>query len=218
MEKKTGNKEERLGENMEKYVITIGREFGSRGREIGEKLGEALGIPVYDKEVIEQAGKTMGTGRKTYLYSDKLVQQKLEGYYGQYINYNSEIMAQMFEGQCQAIESLAEKESCIFIGRCADYVLKDYKNSLHIFIFAPYSDRYYHLLNEFGLTKEETIKMLKQVDRARHEYYKHFTGQNRGAREGKHLMIDSSMFGVEGTVEILKHAVEERFLKPKKMK
>lgn len=196
---------------MEKFVITIGREFGSRGKEIAEKLGEILGIPVYDKEIIEYAGKKNGLGKSTYAYYDERLQKKLDGYYGSFINYNSEIMAQMFESQCQAIEQLAEKESCIFVGRCADYVLKDRKNCLHIFIYAPYSSRYYHLLNEYGLTEEETVKMLKQVDRARHEYYKHFTGQNRGARDGKHILMDSAMFGIEGTVEILKKAVEEKF-------
>lgn len=196
---------------MEHYIITIGREFGSRGREIGEKLGAALGIPVYDKEVIEIGAKKRGIRKTAYSYLDKLIDEKLNGYNTDRIRFESSYVNQMFELQAETIRELAKEKSCIFIGRCADYVLENYKNCINIFIFASYSERYYHLLDEYGLTEEETKTMIARVDRARHEYYKHFTGRNRGDRQGRQLVIDSGLFGVEGTVAMLEGAIKARF-------
>lgn len=196
---------------MEHYIITIGREFGSRGREIGEKLGEALGIPVYDKEVIEIGAKKQGIRKSAYNYVDKIIDEKLNGYNTDHIFFESSYVNQLFDLQAETIRDLAKEGPCIFIGRCADYVLKDHKNCINIFIFASYSERYYHLLNEYGLTEEETKMMIARVDKARHEYYKHFTGRNRGDRHTKQIVIDSGLFGVDGTVEMLKGAIETRF-------
>lgn len=197
---------------MEKYIVTIGREFGSRGREIGEKLGEALKIPVYDKEIIKIGAWKDGMLDEKYNQVDKLIEEKLQGYETSRLSLNSEEADNVYRLQARTIKHLAEERSCIFIGRCADYVLKDYKNCVNVFIFAPYSERYYYLLEKYGLTEEETKSMIQRVDKARHEYYKHITGKNRGERTGKHLEIDSSFFGVEGTVHILEQLVREKFL------
>lgn len=196
---------------MEHYIITVGREFGSRGREIGEKLGEALGIPVYDKEIIEIGAKKQGIRKTAYKYVDKIIDEKLNGYNTDRIFFDSSYVNQMFELQSETIRELANEGPCIFIGRCADYVLENHKNCINIFIYASYSERYYHLLNKYGLTEEETKTMITRVDKARHEYYKHYTGRNRGDRHGKQLVIDSGLFGVEGTVKMLKEAIEARF-------
>ena len=197
---------------MSDYVITITREFGSHGTEIGRKLGQELGIPVYDKEIIENISRSQHYKvGEMYRQYDELLQKKLSGHYDNYIKFGSPVMSGMFEEQCQVIRNFADAQNCIFIGRCADYALRDRKNCLNIFIYAPYSSRFYYILNKYEFTEEETTRMIRQVDKARHDYYKHYTGQNRGAREEKHLMINSEMFGVEGTVNIIKNAVMEKF-------
>lgn len=196
---------------MEKYIITIGREFGSRGREIGEKLGKELNIPVYDKEIIKIGSWKEGILDDKYKELDAQIESKLEGYSKNRLSLNSDDADVLYRLQADTIRHLAEEKSCIFIGRCADYALKGNKNCLNIFIYAPYSERYYYLLDKYGLTEEETKAMIQRVDKARHEYYKHVTGKNRGERNGKQIEIDSSFFGVEGTVEIIKNLINVKF-------
>ncbi len=193
---------------MSKVVITIGREFGSRGREIGIKLGEKLKIPVYDKDIIKIGAWNDGMLDEKYIEMDSGIDDRLYGYDTGKYPLESGDADSLFRLQARTIKRLAEDHSCIFIGRCADYVLEGMENCINVFIYAPYSERYYYLLDKYGLTEEETKKMITKVDKDRHTYYKHITGHNRGERNKKQLEIDSSYFGVEGTVNIILAAVE----------
>lgn len=197
---------------MEKYIITFAREFGSRGREIAMKLGATLEIPVFDKEIIRRGAWRAGHIDEEYREADQVLEDKLNGLDTGKFSLRSENAKYLYKVQADAVKKLAEEAPCIFIGRCADYVLRDNPNCMNVFIYAPYSARYYHILNEYGFTEEVTKNMIDKVDRARHDYYKAVTGRNRGERDGKHLMVDSSMFGVEGTVAILEAMVKGKYL------
>lgn len=196
---------------MEQYIITIAREFGSRGREIAKKLGNTLGIPVYDKDIVRKGAYEAGYIDESYKDTDKMIEDKLNGLDTGKVSFRSSNAKILYGVQASAVKKLAQKGSCIFVGRCADYVLEGNPNCINIFIYAPYSERYYHLLNEYGLTEEETKKMMERVDRARHDYYKAFTEKNRGERQGKHIMIDASAFDIDATVQALKMLIESRF-------
>jgi cytidylate kinase len=195
---------------MKQYVITIGREFGSQGKEIGEKLAERLGIKCYDEEIMDMAAEVV-----------KKKPSLLEGYdesMDTVINKNilnslkaNSIQDNLFHAESDVIKGLVEKESCVIIGRCADHILREMKHAIHVFIYSPYGVKYNRVLNEYGLTHAGTEKMLVKIDRARHDYYKRYTKKQRRARDGKHLLVDSSLLGIDGTVEMLYCIVNMKF-------
>lgn len=196
---------------MVNYVITIGREFGSQGKEIGKKLAKELGISFYDRELIEISAEKKDMNPYVLEDYDESMETKPANKSIISTIKNNFIQDKLYETEAETIKEIAAKKSCIIIGRCSDYILKDMKNAIHIFVFAPYGARYNRILEEYGLTHEATEKMLQRVDKARHNYYKRYTKLNRGDRDGKHLIIDSSLLGVKGTVDILKEIVTRRF-------
>jgi cytidylate kinase len=118
--------------------------------------------------------------------------------------------------QVSVIREVADKgESCILFGRCSDYVLREYPNVINLFFFAPLEKRIAHIAKTYELTEKEAEKMIKRIDKQRHNYYKYVTGRNRGDRQGKHLMIDVIDFGVEGSVELIEKAINIRFSEDK---
>lgn len=196
---------------MSNFVITIGREFGSGGPLIGKILAEELGINFYDAEIIELTAKKNNMKASFVEDYDESMETKIE---------NKSILAAMkayaiqdklYVEEAKVIKELASKESCVIIGRCGNHILKDMKNAIHIFVYAPYGFRFNRISDVYPLTKEATEKMIAQVDKSRHNYYKRYTKTHRGDREGKQLLIDSSMLGIKGTAEILKQIVIKRF-------
>lgn len=192
---------------MKHFVVTIGREYGSLGLEIGQTLAGMLGVKCYNRELIEEAAKRAGKDEGLFDYMDEIYSQKPTGYFAP-IGPKQE---KAFQIQAEIIREIAERESCVIVGRCADYVLKDREDCLNVFVFAPYSYKFNNLANECQLTAEATAKMIEDVDRSRHNYYKHFAHCDRGGRSMKHILIDSSYLGVKGTAEMLKCMVETKF-------
>lgn len=196
---------------MSHYIITIGREFGSCGREIGKILATELGIGFYDRELIEMAAEKSNMKASVLEDYDETVSLKAAGFFPGTGFKAASLQDKLFSLQAQIIKEVSSKESCVIIGRCADYVLRDHKNCLNVFVFAPYGVRYNRLLEEYSLTHEATERMIEQIDKSRHNYYKHYTKCDRGERCGKHIIIDSSVLGVRGTAKILKEIVMEKF-------
>lgn len=196
---------------MEQYVITIARQFGSLGRLIGKKLAGELNIGYYDRELIEQAAEIMKKPVSVISdYDEKVTGKFSKMLYPMGID-ASVMQTKLFELEKTIILEISSKESCVIVGRCADYILKDHKSCIHIFVYAPYEKRMSNCINELNLHKAEAERMIDSVDKARQLYYKYHTNQELHSIEGKHLMIDSSLLGVDGTVHLIKEIVEKKF-------
>lgn len=197
---------------MKKYVVTISREFGCGAREIAIKLASQMGIPLYDKELVDMAAQMAGVNIDIFRDTDEVVVSKAFGTlfkefgYGSTTQFYSE---KAIEAQAQVIRDIANKrESSILFGRCSDYILREHTNVINFFLYAPMEYRIEHISKSYGLDRREAAKLIKRIDRQRHNYYKYVTGKNRGDRNGKELLIDVEAFGVDGTVKMMENAIK----------
>lgn len=197
---------------MKRFIITISREFGCGGREIARQLASELGVPFYDKDLVDMAAQRAGVHIDVFKNTDEVVVKKnsnklfREFGYGSSTAFYSE---QAIEAQASVIRDIANKpESCILFGRCSDYILREHPNVINFFLYAPLGYRVRHISKAYNLDDRESAKLIKRVDKQRHNYYKYVTGQNRGDRNGKDMLIDVEAFGVEGTVKMMKDAIE----------
>ena len=187
-------------------VITISREYGSGGRAIGEKLAKELGIPFYNKELILMAAKESGLSEE---YIKKAEQQKSTSFlYGLYMGAQQLPMNdQIFLIQSKIIREIAEKGPCVIVGRCADYVLRERKDLLSVFIHAPLSFRAQRAQKVYEKTAINIEDFVKKKDKKRAAFYNYFSQNKWGDARHYHLAI-SSVYGVDFAVEVLKHAAE----------
>ncbi len=188
-------------------VITIGRSFGSGGREIGERLSQALGIGFYDRNLIDMAAKKSGLERAVVGNADeKLIGRFLELTPGLDLvqeNTNEKI----YRAQAEVIRSIVKRgESCVIVGRGADYVLRNRHEVLKVYIYAPFENRVRTVMKRYGFKEDEAEKVIRHMDKTRRNYYEYFTDRNWDQKEGKDLLIDSSEFGIQGSVELIKNA------------
>lgn len=196
---------------MKPYVITIARQFGSMGRLIGKRLAEELNIGYYDRELIEQAADIMKKPVGDISnYDEKATGKFTKMLYPMGVS-TSLMEEKVFDLQKTIIQEIALKESCVIVGRCADYILRNHKNSIHIFIYAPYEQRLNNCIHELNLFQDEAIKMIDSVDKARQMYHKYHTNEELYGIDGKHLLVDSSLLGIDGTMKMLKSVVVEKF-------
>lgn len=197
---------------MKRVIITISREFGCGGREIARKLASELGVKFYDKDLVDMAAQKAGVHIDVFKNTDEVVVKRSSGKLFREFGYGSSTAfysEQAIEAQAQVIRDIANKqESCIMFGRCSDYILREHPNVINFFLYAPLAYRVRHIAKAYELDDRESAKLIKRVDKQRHNYYKYVTGQNRGDRNGKDLLIDVEAFGVDGTVEMMKDAVE----------
>lgn len=197
---------------MKHFAITIGREFGCRAQEIGRHLAAALNVHFYDRELVELAARRAGINEDFYNKSDEQPWSSdsffTEFGYGATPSFYS---ANAIEAQAWVIRDIANRESCIMLGRCSDYFLSEFDNILNIFLFASLPYRIDHISEAYGKEKKKAAKMISKIDSKRHAYYKYVTGHNRGTRNTRNLMIDVEMFGPEGCVELICKAAKIRF-------
>lgn len=190
---------------MKKRIITISREFGSGGRTIGKQLAEKLGISYYDKELIEQLAEQTGLSKKFIEEQGEYAPAKHPFSYafvGRSIDGLS-VSDYLWNEQRKKIQEIAEKEPCVIVGRCADYILREREDVLNVFIHAPKDDRAKRIVEVYGETGTEPKKRLKEKDKKRAINYKYYTEQEWGRSENYHLTLDSSAFGIEGSVNLL---------------
>lgn len=197
---------------MEKnYVITIARQFGSLGRQIGKELAKELEIDYYDRELIEKAAESMGLPVSSLAELD----DKMSGTFQKMLYplgiSSSATQSKLFEVQKTMIIEAANKGPCVIVGRCADYVLKDFPNVLNVFIYADYEHRLANCIDDLHLYPETAKSLMNNVDKARKMYHKFYTGCDFEGISGKNLLIDSGAFGLQGSVNLLKSAVQMRF-------
>lgn len=205
----------------EKFAITIGRQIGSGGHLIGEKLSQKLGIPLYDKELILLASQESGLGKEFFEQIDEKKSHSIfGGFFGLrnsavdeiYINTSYLCNETLFKIQSDVIRELAEKQSCIFVGRCADYVLKDHPRLVTIFITADMPDRVKRVCETYQLSSEDkALGFIRKMDKKRSDYYNYYTGKTWGAAESYHLCMNSSVLGIEKSVTYILRFVEEKW-------
>ena len=199
-----------------KFVITIGRQLGSGGRIIGEKLAAKLGIAFYDKELIQMASQESGLGKEFFEQADE---KKLYSVFGGLFGLRGTIADEpfstyylnnetLFKIQSDVIRNIAEKESAIFIGRCADYVLRDNPRCVNIFISAKEEYRCERLMQSNGISKDAALEMIEKADKKRAAYYNYYSYKTWGAAASYHLCIDSSVLGIDGTIKFIKEFVK----------
>ena len=205
---------------MEKVVITIARQYGSGGRTIGQMLAKELGIHYYDKELLKLASEESGIHERLFAGADEklkispLLRITRKIYQGQLIPPESEdftSMENLFNYQAKVIKELAEEESCIIIGRCGDYVLRDYDNVLSVFVHAPEDYCIEQARQKLSMPDKEIRKFILKTDKARADYYKHYTGREWTDARNYDLCLDSSKLGMERCMDEIKAYMEVRF-------
>lgn len=200
----------------ERTVITIGREFGSGGHEIGTKLAQRLGVKCYDKELLAIAAKESGLCEdlfesqdekptNSFLYSLVMDTYSL-GYTNSYIN--MPINHKVFLAQFDAIKKLAEKESCVIVGRCADYALEDDPFAVSVFIKADLDKRIERIKKTFELPENKAADLIQKTDKKRASYYNYYSSKKWGEAKSYDLCLDSSELGIEGAIDLIIKYVE----------
>jgi len=202
----------------EKFVINIGRQLGSGGRAIGEKLAAEFGISFYDKELIQIASKESGLGKEFFEKADEKESHSFfGGLLGLRANVNSEIYGNnylcnetFFKIQSDVIRELAEKEPCVFVGRCADYILRENPRCVNVFITANTDDRIKRIAQSHELSLEKAQTVIEKMDKKRAEYYNFYSNKVWGAAESYHLCINSSVLGIDETVAYIRRFIEQK--------
>jgi len=196
---------------MSKRIVTIGREYGSGGREIGNQLADELGWAFYDRRLIDLASEK--TGIKSEIL-EKADEMPTNPFFMPYIPVGAtgaeagSMNDRLFAMQSSLIRDIADRESAVFVGRCADQVLSGRTDCLNVFIYAPIEYRIEVIKKRHDLTDDDLVrKLIHRTDKNRRVYYQYYSEKRWGSRESHHLLIDSSVFGIEGTVRILKEIV-----------
>ena len=203
-----------------KVVITIARQYGSGGRTVGEMLSKDMGIHYYDKELIKLASEESGINERLFVNADekikmtKLFKMVKNIYTGQLIPPESDDFVSdknLFNYQAKVIKNLAEEESCVIVGRCADYVLKDHDNVLSVFVHAPKDYCMEQAAKKVSMPSKELEKYIAKIDKRRADYYKFYTGREWTDARNYDLCLDSSKLGFERCVEEIKAYIKVRF-------
>ena len=198
-------------------IITIGRQFGSAGREIGYKLAKDLDIKLYDKEMLNRAAKESGICRElfetpdekptnSFLYS--LVMDTYSLGYSSGSFTDMPINHKIFLAQFDAIKKIADEGPCILVGRCADYALEEYDNVLSVFIHADLDARIRRIARIYDLTDAKAKDMIIKADKKRASYYNYYTNKKWGDSSSYNMCLDSSVLGIDGTAEAIKKLIE----------
>lgn len=195
---------------MKHMVITIGCEYGSGGPEIGKAIADYLGIEYYDRDLVDKVVEQIGVDRELVEKADteNNVKYEFDTKFGpRYANLTNRVIYNQFE----VIQKFAEKSSCVIIGRCSDYILKDRKDCLNIFIYAPEKVRIQSIMEKNNVSEKEAEEMMKYNDEMLHTRYKYMTGTYRGDRHNRHMMIDSSVLGWDKTAKYILQLIELKF-------
>ncbi|MBR1477980.1 MAG: cytidylate kinase-like family protein [Lachnospiraceae bacterium] len=199
-------------------IVTIGRQFGSGGKEIGAKLAENLGIPFYDRELLTRAAKESGFAeemlqnhdeRPTNSFLYNLVMDTYSFGYNASSFVDMPISHKVFLAQFDTIKKIADDGPCVIVGRCADYALADYKNVLNIFIFGDEECKVKRIMERFNLSEDKAKDMIVKKDKQRQSYYNYYSSKKWGRADTYDLCINSSVLGIEGTVKLLTQYVED---------
>ena len=204
---------------MEKYVITIAREYGSGGRGIAHRLAEALGIRYYDKELIRMASEDSGLSEALFNLTDEKLEDKFLNKHGltkgtlvsQPHPEKKITKEELFQFQSEIIKRLAAlDEPCIIIGRCGQYILRDNPNLVRIFVHADKDVCIERLMNRYGIDKTEATTLRETVDRNRAEYHRHYTGTEWTDVRNYDLSLDTSRMSKDECIKVVTEYIKNR--------
>lgn len=200
---------------QKQFVISVGCEYGCLGQEIGKKIAMDFGIAYYDRELVdeimEEAGFSKDLAEKAEAGIDvrgKAAKTAVTA--GGPTKYTN-LTKRMVYIQKEVIKKLAARGSCVFIGRCSDYILREQDNCLNVFIYAPEEVRIKNVMDGHKLTRDDAILLIRKNDEMLHARYKQMTGTYRGDRHNRHLLIDSSLLGFDGTVKLIEDVADQVF-------
>lgn len=195
-------------------IITIGRQHGSSGREIARLLAEKLNYKCYDKEIVDEAANHSDFSRDLIdAFDEKRMSAFILHAGGYGLNENFRLNMQVVSAQFEAMRNIAEKGNCIFVGRCADYILRDHDDLISVFILGDMDERLKCLERRQGLDEAEARKKIKEVDKDRSSFYRYYSDQTWGDAQNYDMCINSSKLGVEGTVQVILDYIKVRELK-----
>lgn len=201
-----------------KTIITIGRQFGSGGKEIGETLAKELGIPFYDRELLTRAAKESGfceemiqnhDERPTNSFLYNLVMDTYSFGYNSAAMVDMPISQKVFLAQFDAIRKIADEGPCVIVGRCADYALSEYDNCLNIFIHGNQKCKIERIMRKYELNDQKAKEMMIKKDKQRQSYYNYYSSKKWGRADSYDLTINSSVLGIEGSVKLIKQFIAD---------
>ncbi|MCI6065595.1 cytidylate kinase-like family protein [bacterium] len=198
---------------MANKIYTIGREFGSGGREVGEKLAAKLSIKLYDKELLQQAAKDSGFCEEifenhdekptnSFLYSLVMDTYSVSGYSAAPF-LDMPLNHKVFLAQFETIKKIAEKESCVIVGRCADYALSDNPDCINVFIHADMDIRIKNVSKNLNITENKARDIINKTDKQRASYYNYYTSKKWGDSKSYNLSLDAGKLGTDNCVEMI---------------
>ena len=201
----------------QKIIINIGRQLGSGGRIIGKMLAENFGCTFYDKEILNLAAKESGFSEKFFEQHDEhwLFFKSLFHLHTQHVSdnnfYNNRFSQEsLFQFQADAICKAAQEGNCVFVGRCADYILRDFEGVVNVFITANLEDRIALVMKRHQCDKETAKKIIESKESSRASYYNYYTGKKWGHSQSYDLCVNSSILGLEGTANLISIFTKER--------
>lgn len=204
---------------MENFVITIGRELGSGGKSIGELMAKELGIPVYDRRLIMMAAQESGLAPEVFEKADETpnnsfmaqIFRSLSTPFASFSSLYSNSMSKesLFQVQADIIRQKAAQESCIIVGRCSDYILREHPRHIDIFVRANYEDRVAQLVRRHGCTEKEAKELIERIDEIRSDYHNFYAETNWGDSRAYDICVNSSLLGIEGTAHLLLNFVKQ---------
>ena len=195
---------------MKKFTVVISRQFGSLGRPIAAKMSEILGVEYYDRDIATMVAKEHNISISEV---SNMEEKAIPYSFMKFPLGHGTTAAQdkVFNTEAKLIAELAEKESCIFVGRCADYILGDNPNNVNIFIYAPYEDRLVNCVNSLGMDTKNAKKMIAEVDKAREAFHMRYAKYKPNDTDHMDIMINSALLGVDGTAEYLCDIIKRKF-------
>lgn len=199
-------------------IITIARQFGSGGHEIGEKVAQRFDIKFYDKELLTRVAKESGfceemiechDERPTNSFLYNLVMDTYSFGYNASSFMDMPISHKVFLAQFDTIKKIASEGPCVIVGRCADYALHDFKNSIHLFIYADEDSKVKRVMERYSLTEDKARDMMVKKDKQRQSYYNYYSSKKWGRADSYDFCLNSSVLGVDGTVKLIVQIVED---------
>jgi cytidylate kinase len=202
-----------------KLIVTIGRQFGSGGREIGKKLAAALDISFYDKELITLAAKESGLSKEVFERADERASDGLSHafpmgmspFMGVYTPYTDILSGEgLFKIQSDAIRKLADTESCLIVGRCADYILRDNPHCISFFIHDKLENRIRCIAERQHITVDQAKDLIAKTDKSRAAYYDYYTNKTWGMSYSYNFAVDASVLGIDETTLFMQRFIERK--------
>ena len=201
-----------------KTIITIGRQFGSAGREIGSKVAEKYGIPFYDKELLSRAAKESGyceemiathDERPTNSFLYNLVMDTYSFGYNSSAHMDMPISPKIFLAQFDTIKKIADEGPCVIVGRCADYALAEYANCVHVFVHGDMDSKIKRIMEKYQVNESKAKDMITKKDKQRQSYYNYYSSKKWGRSDTYDLSINSGKLGIDGTVNLIMQYVDD---------